>query len=563
MMRVTFSGLRRALPLASLALSAIAGVAACNGCRSTPHPESTAPAGPSYGTPTLRVYAVSNLAGALEPCGCTKDQLGGIDHLASFLASDRGAAKGSLFLAVGPTMFLDPKLEEARSTQDRWKAEAISASLADIGLTAWTPGYNDWAGGAPLLATLAKGAAGALVAANLEGADGAVKSVVRDVGSIKVGIVGVSAPASAGAGPAGVTVKEGAPALRAAVAEARAHGANMVIGMAALPRGEALRLAEQVPDLSALLVGKPVDGGEANDAPPAPVLIGNVLVVQTSNHLQTVGVVDFFVQGSDYKFQDATGTANAEALLSLKKRIRDYEGRLAEWEKDTTQKADDLAARRADLKKMRDEEARLVNQAPPKSGSFFRYQLVEVREKLGRDPKVAERMTSFYKRVNDHNKTAFAGRRPPEVPAGKSGYAGIAVCSGCHFEEKRVWDHTSHARAFATLSTQFKEYNLDCVSCHVTGYEKPGGSTVTVNQHLRDVQCEECHGPGVAHVNAPTAKGLIDPSPPLGMCTSSCHHPPHVDNFDAAQAKQFILGPGHGMPDHAPWPAWARDAGAH
>jgi hypothetical protein len=279
--------------------------------------------------------------------------------------------------------------------------------------------------------------------------------------------------------------------------------------------------------------------------------------------LQTVGVVDFFVQGSDYKFQDATGLANAEALVSLNKRIHDYEGRLATWEKDPSLPAEDLAARRADLKKMREEQARLGSRDPPKSGSFFHYTLVEVREKLGRDAKVEQRMSAFYKRVNAHNKTAFAGRRPPEVPAGKSAYAGIALCSGCHFEERRVWDRTGHARAFATLSTQFKEYNLDCVSCHVTGYEKPGGSTVTMNETLRDVQCEECHGPGAAHVNAPDVKGLIDPSPPLAMCVSACHHSPHVDDFDAAQAKQFILGPGHGMPDHAPWPAWARDGGAH
>jgi hypothetical protein len=552
-----------ALPLLGFALSALAGVAACNGCRSTRRPDSTAPAVPSYGTPTVRVYALSNLAGAIEPCGCTKDQLGGIDHLAAFLTRDRTTAQGSLLLAVGPTLFLDPKLEDKRSTQDRWKAEAISASLGDLGLSAWTPGYNDWAGGAPLLATLAKSAQGPLVAANLEGASGAVRSVVRDVGGIKVGVVGVSAPSAAGARPEGVDVKDAAPALTAAAAEARAQGAKMVIGMAALPRGEALRLAERVPDLSALLVGKPVDAGEANDAPPAPVMIGNVLVVQTSNHLQTVGVIDFFVQGSDYKFQDATGIANAEALISLKKRIRDYEGRLVEWENDPSLRSEDLTARRVDLQKMRDEQARLSNPPPPQSGSFFRYTLVEVREKLGRDAKIQQRMTSFYKRVNEHNKTAFAGRRPPEVPSGKSAYAGLALCSGCHFEERRVWDRTRHAHAFASLSTQFKEYNLDCVSCHVTGYEKPGGSTVTVNEALRDVQCEECHGPGAAHVNAPEAKGLIDPSPPLTMCVSACHHPPHVDNFDPAQAKQFILGPGHGMPDHAPWPAWARDGGAH
>jgi hypothetical protein len=553
----------RGAPLFGVLLSAVVGVAACNGCRSTPRPESTAAPAPSYGKPTLRIYAVSNVAGALEPCGCTKDQLGGVDHLASFLAQDRNGAKGSLFVTAGPTFFLDPKLDAARGTQDRWKAEAIGVSFAEIGLSAWTPGYNDWAGGAPFLKTLAERTAAPLVAANLEGAEGSVKSVVREVSGIKLAIVGVSAPAFAGARPAGVEVKDAGPALKAAVAEARGGGAKIVIGLAALPRGEALRLAEQTPELSALIVGKPVDAGEANDAPPAPVLIGNVLVVQTSNHLQTVGVVDFFVQGNDYKFQDATGMANAEALVSLNQRIRDYEARLAEWQEDPSLRPEDLGARRADLAKMRGEQARLSHSEPPKAGSFFRYTLVEVREKLGTDPKVEARMSSFYQRVNDHNKSAFAGRKPPEVPAGKSGYAGIEACTGCHLEERQVWDRTGHARAYVTLSKQFKEYNLDCVSCHVTGYEKPGGSTVTMNENLRDVQCEECHGPGAAHAKSPAAKGLIDPSPPLAMCVGACHHPPHVDGFDVAQAKQFIIGPGHGMPDHAPWPAWARDGGAH
>ena len=45
----------------------------------------------------------------------------------------------------------------------------------------------------------------------------------------------------------------------------------------------------------------------------------------------------------------------------------------------------------------------------------------------------------------------------------------------------------------ATLTTQFKEFNLDCVGCHVTGYGRPGGSTVTHVEKLKDVQCEACH----------------------------------------------------------------------
>jgi len=535
-------------------------VAACHGCHSTPRADSAQTASPGSGAPTLRLYAISNLAGALEPCGCTKDQLGGIDHLAAFVAEDRKRAEASLVVAAGPTMFLDPKLEPARAAQDQWKAEAISASLADIGLSAWTPGFNDWAGGDALFATLAKNAAGPIVAANLDNAS-ATKSTLRDIAGVKVGITGVAVPEYQGARPSGVVVKDAAASIKAAVTDLRAKGAQILIGLASVPRGEGLRLAEMVPDLSVLVLGKPADAGEANDAPPAPVLVGGVLVIGSSNHLQTVAVVDFFVQGKNFKFQDATGVANAESLLSISKRIRDLEGRLASWEGDPSIRAEDVAARRADLARLRNEREIVAHPPPPKAGSFFRYSLVEIRTRLGNDARVEERMKAYYRHVNDHNRAAFAGRKPPELARGQSGYAGIEICSSCHEEARSVWDRTAHARAYATLSTQFKEFNLDCVSCHVTGYEKPGGSTVTMNGSLRDVQCEECHGPGQAHARAPQKHGLISREPQTGLCVSSCHHPPHVDGFDPVRAKKFIVGPGHGMPVDAPWPSWATDGG--
>jgi hypothetical protein len=544
-------------------LGAAVGLAACEGCHRTPAPgTASATATSAVGTPTLRIYAVSNLAGALEPCGCTKDQLGGVDHLAALLSRDRGAAKGSLLLAAGPTMFLDPKLEGARATQDQWKAEAIGESLGDMGLGAWTPGYNDWAGGETLLSSLAGKARGALVAANLAGgANGAVKTAMRDVAGVTVGIVGVSAPLLDGSAPSGVKIEDASRAMKVAADELKGKGAKLLIGLAALPRGEALRLADAVPDLAVLLIGKAVDGGEANDAPPPPALIGNTIVVGTSNHLQTVAVVDLYVRGDDFKFRDAAGIANRDKIRSLAKRIEDLEQRIAAWERDGTVRPEELQARKADLAKLKEDRARLANPSPPASGSFFRYDLVEVREKLGSDPKVHARMLAFYRRVNDHNKVALAGRKPPELAKGESGYVGIEVCSSCHEEARAVWDKTPHARAYATLSRQFKEYNLDCVSCHVTGYEKPGGATVTVNASLEDVQCEQCHGPGQAHAKTPDKKGLVVRSPKLEGCVSSCHHPPHVEGFDPEKAKEGIMGPGHGMKKDAPWPAWAGDAG--
>jgi hypothetical protein len=86
------------------------------------------------------------------------------------------------------------------------------------------------------------------------------------------------------------------------------------------------------------------------------------------------------------------------------------------------------------------------------------------------------------------------------------------------------------------------------VSCHVTGYDRPGGSTVTHVDRLENVQCEVCHGPGSKHAANPAGPGLIVAKPDPGTCLS-CHHPPHVEQFDVVAKMQEILGPGHGMPE--------------
>ncbi|HEY3593219.1 MAG TPA: multiheme c-type cytochrome [Polyangiaceae bacterium] len=547
--------MRHAAAFAAALPLLFAGVSACNGCRSGSLPQGASGAA-SNEPATVRVVAISNLAGALEPCGCTKDQLGGVDHLAAFLGQNRSAAAGSLVVSAGPTMFLDPTKDASRAAQDEWKAEAISASLGEMGLAAWTPGYNDWSFGETSLGSLAKGSGAALLAANLEaGADGATKSAVREVGGVKVGILGVASPELDGAPPTGVKHADPVAAAKAELAELRRGGAKVLVGLASMQRGQALRLAEALPELSLLVVGKPSESGDVNDGPSAPALIGNVLVVEPSNHLQTVAAVDFFVRGDDFHFQDGTGIQNADATTSLDRRMHDLEARIAAWEKDPNIRPEDLAARRADLDNLKEEKSKLAQHPAPQTGSFFRYALVEVRDKQGSDPKVHDRMAAYYRRVNEHNRTAFAGRKPPSVPHGQSGYAGIEVCTTCHEAERKVWDRTAHARAYSTLAKQFKEYNLDCVGCHVTGYEKPGGATVTVNEPLRDVQCESCHGPGQLHASAPDKKGLIVRDPKGELCASACHHPPHVEAFDPEKAKPLILGPGHGLPDDAPWPA--------
>jgi hypothetical protein len=317
-------------------------------------------------------------------------------------------------------------------------------------------------------------------------------------------------------------------------------------------RGEAKRIADAVPELTAVVVGSPKSAGDSNTTPPQGERIGDVLIVQGSNHLQTAAVLDLYVRGGAapgqvVHFADATGLERAQQRDDVARRIDDLHQRIAAWERDKSVSAADLEARRADLAKLEAQRDALDRKPPPAEGSFFRYTVKEIREGLGKDPAIEGDLSAYYKAVNDHNRVAFADRVPVAAKPDQASYVGIDVCSTCHAAARQVWDGTRHAHAYATLSTQFKEFNLECVGCHVTGYDKPGGSTVTHVDRLRDVQCEVCHGPGSRHVANPADTTRIVARPDPNGCVQ-CHHSPHVEQFDPVAKLHEVLGPGHGMP---------------
>src|SRR5262245_50516766 len=98
-------GWRFAFPLS---LSLAAGAGACQGSQ-PPAPPTKVEA--VSAKPTVRLYVLSTVAGALEPCGCTKDQLGGVDHLAAYLQSQREEAPSRLLVGAGPMLFMEPEVK--------------------------------------------------------------------------------------------------------------------------------------------------------------------------------------------------------------------------------------------------------------------------------------------------------------------------------------------------------------------------------------------------------------------------------------------------------------------
>jgi Cytochrome c554 and c-prime len=526
-----------------LALASTVAAVGCDACK--PSGSNTKTPGEtraSVGPATFRLYVASDIAGALEPCGCVKDQLGGLDHLGALVARDAGRAKASAFVTAGPLFFLDSTLRAERRSQEVAKAETLSTAMGSLGLIAFAPGDNDFAAGDPTFAALAsRSVAAALLANSTAPKPPLVATTFKDLGGVRVGFVGVSTTK-------GVPTSTPADAVARGLEVLKAQGAQVYVVLAATGRGEAKRIADKFPQLAAVIVGSSGGGGEANTDTPAGELVGDVAIVETGNHLQTVVALDFWQVGSGYTFAEASSLRDPKPRREVFARVQELRTKLADAERDGTAQREENKELAVELIEKRARLRDLEESAPPKAGGFFRYRIEEIGGPLGTEAKMTALLGGYYKRVNEDNKLAFASKLPRPVSKGESAYAGIEACSTCHAAARKVWDGTAHANAYRTLSSQFKEFNLDCVSCHVTGYDQPGGSTITHVDELKNVQCEVCHGPGAAHAAAPKTVAIAVPRPQADSCLA-CHHPPHVHSFAAAEKLQSILGPGHGRPE--------------
>ena len=141
---------------------------------------------------------------------------------------------------------------------------------------------------------------------------------------------------------------------------------------------------------------------------------------------------------------------------------------------------------------------------------------------------------------------ALTTGRPRPVsaaPPKDATYVGVKKCKTCHFKDYRRWKKMKHAGAWKTMEEKDKN-RPNCYRCHVTGYGKPGGYvSEEKTPHLTGVQCESCHGPGSAHVEAGEKKEPKEKSHslinkiPQNTCVE-CHdpHKTHEDYEEEGEA---------------------------
>lgn len=510
-------------------------------CDGKTKPSELAPPRPN---PDLRLVLLTDPKGYLEPCGCQMRPLGGIDKLATEIEKARGAKAPVLILAAGDLTFgsvLRPEDADGARQQELWRADTLVDVWSSLGLTAVTPGPADLGQAPEVTSALIKRSRFPWLAENLSGAGAEPFARARlfDAGNIKVGVFGLVAPSPALQLPADVTLDPKLGEVARKTAEAlRAQGARMVVALLSGDRKSAREIAEAGADLVVL-------GGVDQEKPLVPSVVdGKGIVINAGYQGQRVVTLDLELDAAG-AWHDASEWTLREAQRDLEQDVKELEQKIAAWSKDAKINSTDLDAQRARLSSLQAElKARSV---PSYLGRWFAADVLELSPDVRGNAEIGKQIDDYDRRVNDHNRVSLAGRKPVPAPEGTAHYVGSETCGNCHAEAYAWWKNTKHGRAYATLENVYKEYNLSCVGCHVTGYNQPGGSTVTHVANLKDVGCENCHGAGSLHSESPEKPGLVARDTPEAVCVS-CHNHEHSDRFVYEAFKPLLKAPGHGLP---------------
>jgi hypothetical protein len=372
----------------------------------------------------------------------------------------------------------------------------------------------------------------------------AVSSKLTKAGDVAVGILGISTFVGPEAELPSDRLKALSARAQSEVDTLRGEGARLVIGLISGDQRSARRLTQGLHGLTLM-----VQGGLDDNDTPAPARSGEAALLRAGRQGQGLLVVDVYMDGKTTPFADVSEWTFAERRADLQARVDELTRRVHDWENDPNVDKAGVAEQRSRLHALQEELARLQPTAAG-VGNAFRASYLPLSQDQPKDPPITKLMSAYDERVNEHNHSAFAHVQPKPAAAGMPSYVGSASCQGCHAGAYAWWTKHAHGNAYATLERVHKQYNLSCVSCHVTGYGRPGGSSVVQNEGLTNVGCESCHGPGSLHAKQPGStrpEYRLTELPTEATC-KQCHTPDHSDLFEYKTYVSRLRAKGHGLP---------------
>jgi hypothetical protein len=531
---------------------------------------SAAAAAPAPSADRVTLVFSACTAGRLVPCGCSPDQKGGLPRAAALLARWRAEEPELVYVDAGDLLFTSPqKPDGPGSAQAELKARALARGAALLGASALVVGARDLALG-PAFPAEAAGPVPLLSA-------GLPVASARETLLLKVGKAQLPVGLFAAGGPKAQAEQQ----LAARAAALRAQGARLVVavlhpgGDRALGAAQSLASAARAAGVDLLVLGRRDD--PARD--PNSVQAGPPVLLAPEGNGQTLLRVDLDLRGTGPGaplFVDRGAEGKAEEIAAIDQRLALLRERLVQ-QGDGLKET--LEAKVAELERRRGEVALRVEQAPP-GAAVARVLFTALGPTVDDEPAAKALVADYDAKVAAIN-LAAAQRLPeacPPAPKGTPSFIGVSAevkkgrsCAACHPTEAAFWARTRHARAFRSLVEQNKQFSMDCISCHVTGWQQPGGVCRIDRAQVggpglptpadrvgfgfdkqlperlgvgrEGVQCEACHGPASEHLRG----GEMPPRPAASACIR-CHEADNSPHFDYARYLPWVVGPGHGEP---------------
>lgn len=501
----------------------------------TEAPEPKAPPGPV----TLTVFATGDVGSDTDVCGCKARRMGGIARRAKVLADTKGPR---LVLDAGDLFFRNWTVSPRYEAQARSTAEFHADTLKHWGVPAMAVGERDLALGVSTLRSLAERADVKLLSANLRHTKSGTAAfdayTIVERAGVKVGIVGASPllPEKAQANlvykRSGLVAEEPLAHVEAAAQAARKQGADIVIALLHVQLSRARQILDTV----------------------APGVVDFAIVAhdRRSQKAQTTRDVRsaFIMPGDRGKWvvrakievaKNAKGIVNMTAVREQQDQIKKIDDRIAAYKKEGSPSKQVVADREATTKRLLARKAQLEADLAKVDGKG-RHRIDAELVPLDIDAPEDAAVLAMYRKYQDHLQAVNTG----VTSRSELKYVGNVECGSCHTEELAHWKKTGHAKAWATMKKTRQTANLDCVPCHVTGFDRPGGPrTIRDLGPYVDVGCESCHGQGSAHSADPKVKLDYTTEVPEKVC-AECHRAQEDQKpFVYEDRLPKVLGKGH------------------
>jgi hypothetical protein len=365
-------------------------------------------------------------------------------------------------------------------------------------------------------------------------------SLIRPVGSLSVGIIGLT-----GSGGAirfqdneDALLLPWQKALPDIVADLAAK-CDLLILLSNNGPAQNQAIAESFPDIHIIIQSAPRSGNIA------PQLQNKSLIAQTGKQGKYLGWMLV-----NWQMSKTWGRAGAAQELATKKQELDgINGRMSRMER--RERKEDLAANSSYQNLLASRETLLSEiiflenelhdlQESGLAPATFENHFVALDVNLPDQPDVKQIVEATKQKVNKagRSQAGVSATSPaqPELQLEKLAFTGWMTCGPCHIPQTDFWKKTGHAAAYQALSEEEQQFNLDCLPCHVTAEYKDmkissnDAVLLSLPAVLQQVGCEVCHGPGKNHA-ASQSPADISRKPDASVCTR-CHTSERDENFN-------------------------------